>query len=66
MLKNLGAGEITIIGILLLVFFGSKKLNEFARGLGEATKEARKAKSEYQKVVGGDTSDLDNKGGDRQ
>jgi len=42
MLQNLGSAEIIIIGVILLVFFGSKKLNELARGLGESVKEVRK------------------------
>ena len=42
MLSNLGSAEIIIIAVLILVFFGSKKLKELARGLGEATKEAKK------------------------
>ncbi len=44
MLQNLGSAELIIIGVILLVFFGSKKLNELARGLGEATKEVKKLK----------------------
>lgn len=51
MLSNLGTVEVIIIGIILLVFFGSKKINELARGLGEATKEAKKIQKEIQ---GGD------------
>ena len=43
MLDNLGSGEIVVIAILVLVLFGSKKLNEFARGLGESVKEIKKA-----------------------
>ncbi len=35
--------QILIIAFLVLLFFGSKKLAEFARGLGESTKELKKA-----------------------
>jgi len=42
MLQNLGSAELIIIGVILLVFFGSKKLNELARGLGESVKEVKK------------------------
>lgn len=46
MFQNIGTTEIIIIGIVLLVLFGSKKLVEFARGLGETTKELKKAGKE--------------------
>jgi sec-independent protein translocase protein TatA len=48
MFNNLGTGELIIIGILILVFFGSKKLNELARGLGESSKEFKKIQNEMQ------------------
>ncbi len=46
MLSNIGSSELVIIFVILLIFFGSKKLNELAKGLGEATKEVKKIKSE--------------------
>lgn len=46
MLQNIGTVEIIIIAIVLLILFGGKKLPELARGLGEASKEFRKAFSE--------------------
>lgn len=45
---NLGSTEWIIIGLVLLVLFGSKKLTELARGLGESGKEIKKAKKEFQ------------------
>lgn len=39
---GLGTTEIVIIALILLLFFGGKKLPEFVRGLGEAIKEFRK------------------------
>jgi sec-independent protein translocase protein TatA len=51
MLGNLGSGELIIIGILLLVFFGSKKLNELARGLGQSSKELKKMQREFNQEV---------------
>lgn len=47
-LPNLGATEWIIIGVLLVVLFGSKKLTELARGLGESGKELKKVKKEFQ------------------
>ncbi len=43
---NLGAGELFIIALMVLVFFGSKKIPELARGLGEGIREFRKATKE--------------------
>lgn len=42
MFSNIGTTEIIIIGIVLLVLFGGKKMVELARGLGESTKELKK------------------------
>jgi len=46
MFSNIGTAELVIILVLLLLFFGSKKLSELARGMGEAAKEVKKIKSE--------------------
>ena len=43
MFSNLGSGELVVIAIIVLALFGSKKLNELARGLGESVKEFKKA-----------------------
>ncbi len=45
MFSNLGTGEIIIIAIVLMILFGGKKLPELARGIGEASREFRKALS---------------------
>jgi len=51
MLGNLGSAEVIIIAVVLLVLFGTKKLNELAKGLGEASKEVRKIKDEFNNAV---------------
>lgn len=43
MFSNLGTGEIIILAIVLMILFGGKKLPELARGIGEASREFRKA-----------------------
>ena len=48
---NLGPTEWIIIGIILVVLFGSKKMSEIARGLGESNKELKRAKKEFQSAV---------------
>ena len=42
MFKNIGSTEVIIIAVVLMILFGTKKIPEFARGLGEAGKEFRK------------------------
>lgn len=42
-IDGLGAGEIGLILIVVLVFFGGNKLPEFARGLGKTLRDFKKA-----------------------
>lgn len=53
-MPNLGTTEWVIILIALVVLFGSKKLTELAKGMGEGTKELKKAKKEFNKAVSED------------
>jgi len=48
---NLGSKEILIIALIILFLFGSKKLTEWAKGLGEAGKELKKAKKEFSDAI---------------
>ncbi len=48
---NLGSGEILIVALVLLMLFGGKKLPELARGLGESSKELKKAKKEIEAAM---------------
>jgi len=50
MFSNIGATEIIIVAVVILLIFGGKKLPEFARGLREAIREVRKS-------VSGDSKD---------
>ncbi len=43
LLAMLGTQELLIILLIILILFGSSKLPQLARGLGEAIKEFRKA-----------------------
>ncbi|MBM3177624.1 MAG: twin-arginine translocase TatA/TatE family subunit [Bacteroidetes bacterium] len=38
-LGNLGFNEILLIGVIVLVFFGAKKIPEFMKGLGRGVRE---------------------------
>jgi sec-independent protein translocase protein TatA len=51
MFGNLGAGEILLILVFILIFFGPKKIPEIAQGLGKGIREFRKATREIQEVV---------------
>src|ERR1700739_2403189 len=44
---NLGAPDLIILLLIILVLFGAKKLPELARGMGSAIKEFQKAKDEF-------------------
>jgi len=43
---NLGLGEMLLIGILLLIFFGPQKLPELGKALGKGIQEFKKASRE--------------------
>lgn len=44
----LGTPELVIIGILILILFGAKKLPMFARSLGKSMGEFKKAREEFE------------------
>jgi sec-independent protein translocase protein TatA len=46
MFNNIGSTELIIIVVVLMVLFGSKKIPEFARGLGQASTEFKKGLKE--------------------
>ncbi len=46
MFNNIGTTEILIIVLVLIILFGGNKISEVAKGLGEATKEFKKAQKE--------------------
>ena len=45
---NLGVPELLLILLVILVFFGSKKIPELAQGLGKGIREFKKATREIQ------------------
>jgi sec-independent protein translocase protein TatA len=42
----LGGGELMVVLIVALILFGSKRIPEFAKGIGQAMKEFKKASSD--------------------
>tara|TARA_B100000686_G_C16466346_1_gene799736 strand:- start:427 stop:609 length:183 start_codon:yes stop_codon:yes gene_type:complete len=56
---GLGPGEIAVILIIVIVFFGGKKLPELARGLGLGLKEFKKATREIKDEVKNATDEVE-------
>ncbi|MEO5643450.1 MAG: twin-arginine translocase TatA/TatE family subunit [Bacteroidia bacterium] len=48
---NLGGGEIALVVILILVFFGADKLPEMARAFGKGMREMKNATAEIQREI---------------
>jgi TatA/E family protein of Tat protein translocase len=51
---GMGAGELVLILVLVLLVFGPKKLPDLAKGIGKALREFRRASSDLQAQVTGD------------
>jgi sec-independent protein translocase protein TatA len=48
MFSNLGAGEIILILLVILILFGAKKIPELAKGLGKGMSEFKKGLKEVE------------------
>lgn len=48
---NIGGAEIILILLVIVIFFGSKRIPELARGLGKGIKEFKNATSEIQNEI---------------
>ena len=59
MFENLGIGEILLIMLFIVVFFGAKKIPEIAKGLGSGIREFRKAAREIQEESEKDTKKVE-------
>jgi len=59
MFGNLGGGEILLILIFVLIFFGPKKIPEIAQGLGKGIREFRKATRDIQDAVEKEVKQID-------
>jgi sec-independent protein translocase protein TatA len=58
---NIGGQELFLILLIVLVFFGAKKLPELARGLGQGIREFRKAARDVKDEVEKEADKLDEK-----
>lgn len=55
---NLGGGEIFIIFFIVLLLFGSKKIPEFARGLGKGIRQFKDATQDIQRDIESSIDDV--------
>lgn len=55
---GLGAGEIFVILFVFLLFFGSKKIPELARGLGKGIREFKDASNSLKKEINDTVKDV--------
>jgi sec-independent protein translocase protein TatA len=60
-LGGLGGWEILLILMVLLIFFGAKKIPELAKGLGKGIKEFKNATNEIKEEIEEGVKDLDTK-----
>jgi Tat protein translocase TatB subunit len=49
-LESIGTSELILIGLVALIFFGPRKLPDFARTLGKTMNEFRRSTSEFKQV----------------
>ena len=58
---NLGAPEIILIAVVILILFGARKIPEFMQGLGKGVREFRKASKDIQEEIEKETKQIDDK-----
>ncbi len=58
---NLGTTEILLIVLVVLIFFGAKKIPELAQGLGKGIREFKKATREIENDVTEEVKKIDEK-----
>ncbi len=55
---NLGGGEIFVVLMVVLLFFGSKRIPEFARNLGRGMRQFRNATNDIQQDITDSVQDV--------
>jgi len=58
MLLFIGGPEIIIVLLFIVIFFGSKKIPELAKGLGTAMREVRDASNDIKKEIRDSSKDI--------
>lgn len=54
MFQSIGTTEWIVIGLIILLLFGGKKIPEFFKGMGEAVREFKKASKDGDKEEKGE------------
>lgn len=57
---NLGGGEIFVVLMVVLLFFGSKRIPEVARNLGRGMRQFRNAANDIQRDITDSVKDVKN------
>ena len=57
LLGNIGAGEIIIVALIVLLLFGGKKIPELIRGLGKGVKSFKDGMSDIEKEINDEGTD---------
>jgi sec-independent protein translocase protein TatA len=60
---NLGASEIIIIVLVVLLFFGAKKIPELMQGLGKGIREFKKATRDIEEDITKEVKKIDDPSG---
>jgi len=60
-LGNLGPMEMFLILLIVIIFFGAKKIPELARGLGQGIKEFKKASTDIKQEIEEGVKDIEKK-----
>lgn len=60
-LGNLGAGEIIVIALIVLLLFGGKKIPELMKGLGKGVRSLKEGVNNIEKDIENTTADQDKK-----
>ena len=60
-LGNLGAGEIIVIALIVLLLFGGKKIPELMKGLGKGVRSFKEGVNNIEKDIENTTAEQDKK-----
>ena len=60
MLLFIGGPEIIVVLLFIVMFFGSKKIPELAKGLGKAMREVKDASNDIKKEIRNSASSIKN------
>ena len=60
-LGNIGAGEIIVIALVVLLLFGGKKIPELMKGLGKGVRSFKEGMNEIEKDIQSEDSDAGKK-----